>query len=626
MHFPRLWIAVFALYALNVAAQMPTPDSSARLIVKFRLDGGKARLAPADRVKSLAAETGADIAFERPMAIGLMLLRVEGGSQEAAAAARALALRPDVESAEVDRRVHALRLPNDKYLSSLGYLNAGGASIDAFGAWDLTTGSTGTVIAVVDTGYRPHADLAGRVLPGYDFVSDAQIANDGDGRDADATDPGDWVTRTDKDAHLVAADCDITSSTWHGTGVAGIIAANADNAAWTAGIDWAAKILPVRVLGKCGGYTSDIIDGIAWAAGLPVPGVPMNPAPAQVINLSLGGEGACSYGESAVIAAALSTGRTRAIVAAAGNDSLDASNHSPSNCPGVIAVAAITSQGMLASYSDFGPAITIAAPGGDYDPFTGLEGILVLSNTGRSTPRSDTVRTEQGTSFAAPMVSGVVGLMLAVNRELTSAQVRTVLTSTAEPFKPGSDCNTTRCGAGTLDAKAAVNAARTVQAAGAAPTKDVVEFYNGALDHYFISAFDDEIASLDSGATSGWVRTGQSFKALSAPGPGTSPVCRFYLPPGRGDSHFFGRGPAECAQTRANHPDFIYEAPEVMDEYLPAAGQCPALTVPVYRVFSNRPDANHRYMVERTLRDQMVRRGWLAEGDGADFVVMCAPQ
>jgi hypothetical protein len=160
---------------------------------------------------------------------------------------------------------------------------------------------------------------------------------------------------------------------------------------------------------------------------------------------------------------------------------------------------------------------------------------------------------------------------------------------------------------------------------GAAGPVTVVEYYNASLDHYFITWLPAEQANLDAGNTpTRWVRTGYSFKAYAAAQTGTSNVCRFYIPPGLGDSHFFGRGTAECDATGAAHPTFVLEEPNFMHVYLPNAGACPAGTTPVYRAFSNRPDANHRYMTDRSVRDQMVAHGWLAEGDGPDLVVMCA--
>lgn len=154
-----------------------------------------------------------------------------------------------------------------------------------------------------------------------------------------------------------------------------------------------------------------------------------------------------------------------------------------------------------------------------------------------------------------------------------------------------------------------------------------VEYYNATLDHYFITWLTAEQANLDAGNTpTKWVRTGSSFKTYPTVQAGCSPVCRYYIPPTLGDSHFFGRGTAECDATGEKNPTFVLEDRAFMQTYLPSAGACPANTTPVYRVFDNRADANHRYMTDRAIRDQMVAKGWLAEGDGPDLVVMCAPQ
>jgi endoglucanase len=159
------------------------------------------------------------------------------------------------------------------------------------------------------------------------------------------------------------------------------------------------------------------------------------------------------------------------------------------------------------------------------------------------------------------------------------------------------------------------------------PKVSAIEYYNAILDHYFITSLTAEQNNLDAGMTpTRWARTGQAFNVFESAGTGTSPVCRFYIPPGLGDSHFFGRGTAECDATRANNPSFVLEAPTFFHTILPTAGTCPGGMAPVYRVFSNRADANHRYTTDRATRDQMTAKGWIAEGDGPDFVVMCAPR
>jgi serine protease len=443
--------ALVAGIALTVAAGAA---HATRLIVKLRDDTAKSGLTATARIDKAGARSGLALTHLRAMALGADVVRAQGDDADAIVAR--LRADPDVEYVDVDRRRHVASVPvDDTYVGTQRYLNDEAASIGAFSAWQTTHGSSAVVVAVIDTGYRPHPAMTGRFLPGYDMISDPVEANDGNGRDADASDPGDYVL-----AGEASGDCRASSSSWHGTGVAGVIAANVDDAAWTAGIDWNARILPLRVLGKCGGYDSDILDAIAWAAGLAVPGVPPNPTPAQVINLSLGGDQACPAYYPPVIAAAYAHGVTRAIVAAAGNESDDVAGHAPASCPGVIAVASTTtSNGALARYSNFGAGITISAPGGVYVPSLPSQGTLVLSNSGKTFPQDDTLANEGGTSFSAPMVSGTISLMLSVAPSLTPDQVVSILAATASPFPAGSTCTTAICGAGIVNAGAAVRAA-----------------------------------------------------------------------------------------------------------------------------------------------------------------------
>ena len=621
----NVWTAAVVVAACAIALPASAQNVS-RLIVKFKDVPAKTSLPVAQRIAHLSADQAIALRPLREMVLSAQVVAVDGPLARADAERVAAQLRTsaDVEYVEPDLPRRAAKIANDEFRFAQGYLNDVPAGISASSAWDVTTGSAATVVAVVDTGIRPHVDMAGRILPGYDMVTSPTVSNDGDGRDPDASDPGDWMTAEERTGEF--SDCTIRNSTWHGTEVAGVIAADSNNAVWTSGINWAAKILPVRVLGKCGGFDSDVIDGIAWAAGLAVPGVPANPNPAHVINLSLGGDGPCRQVYVDVINATYAHGVTRAIVAAAGNDTEDVAGHSPASCPGIIAVASTTSIGMLARYSNFGTGIALSAPGGQYSPNASTSGIITLSNAGTTVPTTDTYGVSGGTSLAAPMVSGVVSLMLAVAPNLTFNQVRAILITTAKPFPAGSDCTTDRCGSGIVDAGAAVRAAAAVVST-APETVDVVEFYNASLDHYFITWALQEIANLDAGNTpTRWMRTGYGFKTQISAQTGTSPVCRFYIPPLKGDSHFFGRGAVECNATAQKNPDFVLEDPAFMQMTLPTAGVCPAGMTPVYRVFSNRIDANHRYMTDRTVRAQMVARGWLAEGDGPDLVVMCAPE
>ena len=166
-------------------------------------------------------------------------------------------------------------------------------------------------------------------------------------------------------------------------------------------------------------------------------------------------------------------------------------------------------------------------------------------------------------------------------------------------------------------------------AATAAPaaTVQVIEYYNSSQDHYFVSSLAADIQALDSGKFVGWARTGRSFEAYPAASGAASPVCRFYIPPAQGDSHFYSASPTECAQTAAKFPTFVEESAAVMYVDLPdpTTGACPAGDIPVYRVWDNRVDSNHRYMIDRNLRTQMIAQGWIAEGYGPDQVIMCAP-
>jgi serine protease len=357
-----------------------------------------------------------------------------------------------VEFAEPDRRVYpTATTPTDPgylpyqwhYFAPAG-ANLGGANLP--NAWDITKGSASITVAVIDTGYRQHADL-GTVLPGYDFITDAWTANDGGGRDSDARDPGDWVA---------ANDCGPgeppENSSWHGTHVAGTIAALMNNGIGGTGIAPNVKILPVRVLGKCGGYMSDVVDGMRWAAGLAVPGVPANPNPAQVLNMSLGASGACSATFQNAATDVVTAGKV--IVAAAGNGGSTDNVNLPANCDNVIAVTAHTISGLLPSWATIGPETAISAPGG-------TSGVYSLSNTGTTVPVSDSYAISQGTSMATPHVAGVAALMFSVKSSLTPAQVRSYLQSSARAFPAGSYCATSgigRCGSGLLDAAGALAA------------------------------------------------------------------------------------------------------------------------------------------------------------------------
>lgn len=353
--------------------------------------------------------------------------------EEAQQVAVLLSASPDVEYAEIDVFLRPTTFnPNDLYYPRQWDLfeNTGGIRIT--GAWDRTRG-TGQTIAVIDTGIAAHSEFAKRTVPGYDFIADPAMAKDGNGRDNNPRDEGDW--------------CGTGSSSWHGTHVAGTIGAAANNGEGVAGIAPAAMVQPIRALGACGGYMSDAADAVTWAVGGTVTGVPNNPTPARVVNLSLGSSAPCSTTFQNTLTFAASKGAV--VVVAAGNDNQPVANTAPANCNNVITVGATGREGARAPYSNYGPGIDVSAPGG-----TAGNGILSTSNSGTTTPLLEGYSHMIGTSMAAPHVAGVAALMLAVNDGLSPSEVEGILKKTARPLPAG--CNTTGCGTGIIDATAAL--------------------------------------------------------------------------------------------------------------------------------------------------------------------------
>jgi serine protease len=430
---------------------------------------------------------------------------------------------PAVAFADVDERRYPHAMPNDPlffptatasgqwYMQTPSTLTptSDAAATDAVSAWDITQGSSGTVIADVDNGIRfDHPDLlragfdssragfGGRLLPGYDFVGqdlDASnssplgtflIANDGDGWDPDPSDPGDWIDSTDLKNSTVfpAKNCSTQNSSWHGTRVMGVLGALTNNNTGIAGMTWNPYLLPVRALGKCGGLDSDIIVGIEWAVGMSINGVPDNPYPADIINLSLGGTGsACPTDYQSLITQLTSMGVL--VVASAGNESGPVDI--PANCPGVLAVAGLRNVGTKVGYSSLGPEVGIGAPAGNcVNAAAGspcLRSIDTTLNEGATTPGanaySDQTNSNLGTSFSAPIVSGIAALMRAANANLTPPQIIARMKASATPYPQpagvaacvnGSTSQVecactitapTTCGAGMVNALKAVKAA-----------------------------------------------------------------------------------------------------------------------------------------------------------------------
>ena len=445
---PVRWMTAVLLAAAGVSAQASeaapsAPKMTDQFIVHYRTTSFSAAAAARSperrerdrqRAERVVSRFGATVAFRRDGHDGSSVFRASRAltpeqirtlsSEMAAADAEVLSVEPDLV-------MLPQWVPSDSQFASQWHYYEAVGGINLPAAWDRSLGA-GVRVAVIDTGYRPHADLAANIVGGYDFIADTATANDGYGRDADARDPGDWCS---------------SSSSWHGTHVAGTIAAVTNNGLGVAGVAPSARIVPVRVLGTCGGYTSDIAAGVVWASGGTVSGIPANAYPARVLNLSLGGSGACGTTMQNAINSARS--RSAMLVISAGNSNTNASNASPANCAGVITVGATTRTGARTSFSNYGSIVDVAAPGAD---------ILSTLNAGSTVPGADSYVPKSGTSMAAPHVAGVAALMLAKNAALTPDQVESMLKSSARAF-PVSPGTTTTIGTGIVDAKKAVDTA-----------------------------------------------------------------------------------------------------------------------------------------------------------------------
>ena len=516
--FRTLLVAIAALSTGLVAPAAPVDE--ARVIVRFKTDADsvkvrrlQARMSRAE-VMDVVQTRATGLGLRHGLVGGRLKARmslderthvVTASGMTSAQLVQKLSADGEIEFAVVDGIRKRAAVPNDPYYSvASGGLPAVGqwylraptsdvvSSINAPGAWDVTFGNSNIVVAVIDTGVRKdHPDLAGQFVGGYDFIAYANpsssvalaTANDGNGADSDASDPGDWVTSSDLTA--LGSSCtsaDIGDSSWHGTHVSGLIAAITNNGLGMAGVAGGVKVLPVRVLGKCGGYDSDIIAGMKWAAGISVSGVPDNANPAKVLNLSLGGSGSCTGSTGTLYKDAISqiNAKGATIVIAAGNDEGLAVGV-PGNCGNVITVGALRHLGSKVGFSNVGTEVSISAPGGNCVNTTSgpcLYPILSASNSGTMGPvaADNSYDAGEGTSFSTPLVAGTVALMYSVKPTLTSTEVTQILKNTARAFvstggtagtlachTPTSVaqdecyCTTSTCGAGMLDASAAVN-------------------------------------------------------------------------------------------------------------------------------------------------------------------------
>ncbi len=520
------WAAVFFVFGLAGGGQAAPIPELAQVIVKFKDEtaalprqvSSAQQPLQAQTSQALGKQAGLKLTSARALAERTKVVTALGMSSQALA--DQLALDSNVEYAVPNQRRYAHAAPNDPLYAD-GFAGEKGpvsgqwylrepqgevqSAINAEGAWALlSNNNANVVVAVLDGGVRfDHPELhpvskGGNVLPGYDMVTQVNRANDGDERDLDAQDPGDWVSAQDlgPGGSLEGKTCTIENSTWHGTRTASLVGAPSNNGIGMAGVGRNVQVLPVRVLGKCGGMDSDIIMGMRWAAGLSVPGVPDNPNPARIINLSLGSVGSCPKPYVDVLQELAAAGAL--VVMSAGN-SAGGSVDSPANCPGALAVGGLQHTGAKAGFSGLGPEVAISAPAGNCD--TGIAGvpckypIVTATNAGETTPIADDASYTNGenysvgTSFSAPLVAGTAALMLSVNPNLAPAQLRQLLMSSARTFpstgavtdlprdqvnqclpvelnESGSVmpqlqcyCTTRTCGAGMLDAAGAVKAA-----------------------------------------------------------------------------------------------------------------------------------------------------------------------
>ncbi len=420
-------------------ANLPKNGTYDGFIVYFKDDFNNA-----DKKKPTTEKTAAqkissikNIVIERKISTGGYLIKSTLKNSQEAENKRIFNLlrkNPEVILVEPNLIFRATVLPdNDPGFSNLWGLKNTAYGVNAVTAWDSGYSGTGITVAVIDTGIINHPDLNANVLPGYDFISDAVDARDGNGRDADPSDEGDWTTSWFECGFFYPP----SDSSWHGSHVAGTIAM-VDNTIGGVGVAPDAKILPIRVLGKCGGTTIDITEGMLWAAGLSVNGITNNPNPAQIINMSLGGPGSCSFTEQSAINSVIAKGAV--VIVAAGNENSDASGYSPSSCDKVLSVAALDENGNRASFSNYGNTVDLSAPG---------TSIYSTIDSGSTTPQGPTYGNYEGTSMATPNVAGVAALLLSKEPTLTPQEVMDHLISSAKPI--AGTCSG-GCGAGLVDA------------------------------------------------------------------------------------------------------------------------------------------------------------------------------
>ncbi|MBK6654744.1 MAG: S8 family peptidase [Zoogloea sp.] len=608
--------------ATQGSERIARPGQVVGLVVRFRspdVQALSARNAPPPDalVAQLNSVAGGELSYQRAMSMGFHVFRFATPKplSEAGAILERLRALPEIEQVTEDLRTSRDLTPNDvafptQWNMQSVYTYGGAANLPA--AWTMTTGSASTVVAVIDTGITAHPEFQSRILPGYDFISDPVNANDGNGRDSDASDPGDWTAK-----HECGYGEPAYTSSWHGTHVTGIIAAAGNNWSGMAGVNWRTRILPVRVLGKCGGSVSDIIDGMLWAVGLEVPGVPTNPNPAQVLNLSLGGwsPSGCTSAYEEALNRVRATGAL--VVAAAGNDDNESAYVVPAACEGVMTVGAIDHDGYRASYSNYSVvnAVSVSAPGGDISYYgTDGSGIYSTVNSGTKGPVASSYAYYQGTSMAAPHVSGIAALALAQDPQISPELLYYSIYLSSHDFPRDSICSSYAetyllCGAGIADAYQTLLTVMGLQ-----PYLLVTEYYNVDIRHYFrTGARSDSAFILAGNAGKGWRDTYDYFLAWRDASSGAQAVCRFYA---KGpNSHFFTADAKECEDVKS-YPGWVYEGIAYYMK-VPKNSVCPSDSVPVHRLYNNRfifNDSNHRFTTDMDVVTRMTQAGWIYEG------------
>lgn len=526
------WIACLAMVPwmmgtarANEAVQTASPRMALGLIVKLKESKPqsvvrfKASALPSDgfsgqrqRIADVARRKRISYLVQRPTAYGAQVIHPGYAMPLADVEAQAQRLRadPDVEWVVVNEVVkrQAVSAPTDPGYAGQTWLQSRGgnagvadfpAAWDFIDTWSQTHTLSPVVVAVLDTGKLDHPDMNGRWLPGYDFVYAPLAAGDGDGVDGDPTDMGDWVTSNDKLAHpdVFDSDCEVSNSSWHGLAIAGMLAANANNGQYGAGMleqlngpSGRALVMPVRVAGKCGAEVSSIVEGMLWATGVSYQGAPTLPPTAnraRVLNLSFGGDGVCDSTSNAgpLYLQTIATLRSNGVllVASAGNADTGAVRASlPANCPGVLAVTGLSQQGYKARYANM-ISDGVAVASGDVDAIHNFvdDGIYTLINTSATSADlgSYGMARKAGTSFAAPQAVGVAAMMLAINPSLSAQQLIDLIKSSAHAFPSGGPaacnpaipqancgCTTATCGSGVLDAGQAVSLAASTVGAG----------------------------------------------------------------------------------------------------------------------------------------------------------------